>query len=782
MGNCLSSTEDSKSPSVESVSVASINKIEEECTNDISCPKLSRLKAVMHYYEEWTLNKSNQNDIIDVEMKDMEMKDVNVKNMEEAESKSEVLSQSEEPATTTMFEYVNNLMIQTETNIKYSVIHLIQDYHHLIKHHDNQFEEIYDDFINTQVITCDINNCGKIRRNHRDRSQNQRNQYNVSNERDWSEYAVQQICDLIHCYIFHTFDMGFKLRKIELKSIDEYKEEEQKEINDDEIITLNDSYRSRYVRFKGIGRIIEQKKTQIREIRDGRGDKNGRSLDDNNKFMSIVNEENYENDKMFSFGIRYFYDVKYKENDKIDYIYNIGYDKVYRYKDWFIGKKYKDIKDELLQNKICCIEKVQYNDLYTKCKYYMDTEYVLSEFKNMKKVYLLAMMIYCNFDKLQYEFSKTYRRKDIKQSDQDLKDNHSEFRNLGYSLLKIVELTGTKIESGRTKTFYHGINTELMFTSTLSRFCGPISTSSEYEVALIFTKQSGIILELIDGTLLSKQSNSMYFDCEYLSDFAYEKEKFFIGGKSPLKINSIYHVELKQNYGVYIELINLLLSIMKNDITINFNKGQDKAIIKLLNHELKNKILPIPNYVSRLLHHICLNTKEFSTRYKETFGSTKNTKYQLLAQFFCYNDCQLFNLDLLKKLFPNLRSISIDCGIVTHKVIEYILSFLKDCKLNNIKNDMDIIFSSPIKPSIPFKIIQEKYAKSFAEYGCLLEINEDYLLIKRKKSRHVKTDSGLQREVTMKLLRAQSTQAHIDGQVASDGIDVFVNSDQDIYV
>ena len=70
----------------------------------------------------------------------------------------------------------------------------------------------------------------------------------------------------------------------------------------------------------------------------------------------------------------------------------------------------------------------------------------------------------------------------------------------------------------------------------LHKFNGPISTSSEYEVALVLTNNNGIILELQDGTPLSNRSNSMYFDCEWISDFGYEKEKLFIGGKVPLKI------------------------------------------------------------------------------------------------------------------------------------------------------------------------------------------------------------------------------------------------------
>ncbi len=136
-------------------------------------------------------------------------------------------------------------------------------------------------------------------------------------------------------------------------------------------------------------------------------------------------------------------------------------------------------------------------------------------------------MVYCNYDHFQNEFTKTYRHP-FNENDKQLKLRHMEFAYFGETLQNTVEKGGINVENGKTKTFYHGINMELMFTSTLHKFGGPLSTSSVYEVALLFTNTKGITLELKDGTLLSNNSNAKYFDCQCISDFGYENEKFLV--------------------------------------------------------------------------------------------------------------------------------------------------------------------------------------------------------------------------------------------------------------
>merc|ERR1711920_455244 len=292
-----------------------------------------------------------------------------------------------------------------------------------------------------------------------------------------------------------------------------------------------------------------------------------------------------------------------------------------------------------------------------------------------------------------------------------------------------------------------------MFTSTLHKFCGPISTTSEYTIALMFTNNEGILVELNDGTLLSRDRDCVYFDCEWLSDFGYEKEKFFIGGKIPLKIVSIFHVKLNENYKTYIELITMLLTIIEGDM-IQMAERNEKAIIKLLKHEMDEiKIETLPVYICKLLHYICCDVKQITIRYT-------HFEYKQLHKFLFYDDAQLFDLQLVQKLFPNLQSIAIECSSLTNKVFDRIIDFLKLSLNNESSSVMDdcvtdessvsmslnnIIFHSPISPSISFESAQKRYSSSLEPFDWAINYQkkEKRLIVrKNKKHKHDRMCSG----------------------------------------
>eukprot|EP01084_Bolivina_argentea_P298449 514300_1 len=555
-------------------------------------------------------------------------------------------------------EWSNNISVEQtkpgiyedlKTKHSYSLEKLLHDYYHLINKHvcnsDKDFEEIYNFFCKPDK-KCKMDSCAMMSRNSRDRSHQkveQRRSKLYYKHNDVKEVICQQILDQMHAYIYHTYDVGFKLTQEEIyDSIninDEYKSvsvnhsdsdgynDNTPFINSDDINDINirnDTHKQR------IGRIIQRKKQQIRGLRSVRNN--------NNKFMSVVHkdeEQKNENknkskqkqndtkDVVYSFGVRYYYDDEFN-NEDLDVNYNIG--KVY--KDYFVESKYDNLKDELLNNKNVCISDIDYKDLLMKGRYYIRTPHVRKNCGNITPEHLICVQIYTNFDKLQYEYTKTYRKISDDESDEDMKNRHAEFANLGRVLRETVEKHGVTIEDASTKTFYHGINRPLLFTSTLAQFCGPISTSSAYEVSMVFTDDNGVVLELNDGTLLSNELKGMYFDCEWISDYGYEKEKFFVGGGAPLKIVSIVYVKLNENYRTYIYLINILLSIVKGDISINnsncLSDKNQQAIVRLLKYQLntnQNKVVNIPKYVIKLLNHIFSNIIFITTRYMSSFAT-----------------------------------------------------------------------------------------------------------------------------------------------------------------
>ena len=175
-------------------------------------------------------------------------------------------------------------------------------------------------------------------------------------------------------------------------------------------------------------------------------------------------------------------------------------------------------------------------------------------------------------------------------------------------------------------------------------------------------------------------------------------------------------------------------------------------MIKLLKHEMEEiTIQTLPIYICKLLHYICCDVKQITIRYT-TF------KYKLLHKFLFFDDCQLFNLQLVQKLFPNLQSIAIECSSLTDKVFDRIISFLNESyteseeeKSDEIIKDVsltpqtsatdtslnNIIFHSPISPSISFESAQKKYSSSLEPFNWAINYQKkDKRLIVRKNKLH----------------------------------------------
>eukprot|EP01084_Bolivina_argentea_P157320 274153_1 len=93
-----------------------------------------------------------------------------------------------------------------------------------------------------------------------------------------------------------------------------------------------------------------------------------------------------------------------------------------------VSPKYLSLKEELLTNQYITLHSKQFQQELTKAMMHLNSHYCKKfymhahssdEYYNKEWVlsidYLLALMIYCNFDRIGYEFSKSYREDDGKQ-------------------------------------------------------------------------------------------------------------------------------------------------------------------------------------------------------------------------------------------------------------------------------------------------------------------------------------------------------------------------------
>ena len=170
----------------------------QECLNILKCQSLQRVTAALHFYQS--------------------MKD-------DPESMKEI----------------EQLTLEYFSEYK----DLLNDYGHLLKIHINggsteensrQFEEIHN-YI-SKHIKCDIKTCQQYVRNNRNRGRMEKKEKDtsLSLSEDRKVLFYMDTLDTIHCYLYHAFDTGFRIKQNEFKTTDDSK----KEINDEEKKTMSD--------------------------------------------------------------------------------------------------------------------------------------------------------------------------------------------------------------------------------------------------------------------------------------------------------------------------------------------------------------------------------------------------------------------------------------------------------------------------------------------------------------------------------------------------------------
>lgn len=228
-----------------------------------------------------------------------------------------------------------------------------------------------------------------------------------------------------------------------------------------------------------------------------------------NKFIKKELNEQEIRSKKYSPGFRYFYWEHYKNNNHkknavwSDYIFeeNSGY----KLSDWFIENKYDSFRDELLNNKIKKLSLNQFNTTKQKANIKLNSwnkDKTLRPLKydgllKLGKYYnipsdsyislhhIISIMIYCNYTEHSYEFSRTYRKIRINESDKELKQRHREFWHWAKYLRECIELFGNMQCRSKDDYYYHGVSTSMIFSSTNIFLYGPVSTTASFVIYIL---------------------------------------------------------------------------------------------------------------------------------------------------------------------------------------------------------------------------------------------------------------------------------------------------------
>ena len=79
--------------------------------------------------------------------------------------------------------------------------------------------------------------------------------------------------------------------------------------------------------------------------------------------------------------------------------------------------------------------------------------------------HLISVYVYCAFDKLQYEFSKTYRYLEGEKYVYEVIKRHSNYFYMARYIKEAIGVFGIQYIEGYNNKVYHGVNEEMIFES-----------------------------------------------------------------------------------------------------------------------------------------------------------------------------------------------------------------------------------------------------------------------------------------------------------------------------
>eukprot|EP01084_Bolivina_argentea_P189057 325249_1 len=294
-------------------------------------------------------------------------------------------------------------------------------------------------------------------------------------------------------------------------------------------------------------------------------------------FERIRTRTLYYDELVYSFGVKYWYSA---------WDVSFNYDK----ETLLVERPYsKNLKHEVIN--LFNIERWQdemregkENRNKKECKKHCNiTTKKLQQYKigcgvSISETHLIAVKLYCDTNKEQEEFSKTYWKinaGDSKENENDdLIKRHSKYAHWGRFLYEAVNVFGRECAYGtddilfdedgdididnrkgiKIRRFWHGVSEIMLFpATTLIHMHHPLSTSKKFNSAKKFCQGNGMVLRL-DGS-----SNNCFY-CNWLTINDDEEEYLFIGGRNPfticdVKLERHWNISLK----IYIEELNSIV-------------------------------------------------------------------------------------------------------------------------------------------------------------------------------------------------------------------------------
>eukprot|EP01083_Nonionella_stella_P308543 1089089_1 len=306
----------------------------------------------------------------------------------------------------------------------------------------------------------------------------------------------------------------------------------------------------------------------------------------------------------FSIGYRFYYHHWSKFKSALNMTHTPMNDDPNDLQSHSIKAKYKSLQDEILNNTISHLPKIEFNVSLVKANKYLETRKakqmvcILDEFgygfkkgDTIRRSHLLSIILYCQYTKLQRELTTTFRKNEEYECIESVIQRHREFAIWSRLLREAVEIFGecggyaSQSQHGETMfpgrgPFYCGMSRVVVMQQFDIALFGPTSTSKCVEVATRFGGDDGIVIQLNNNG----ENDNIWlksFSCAWLSCHSAEEEWLFCGGKYKIKIENITIMSNHQTFGKFFDALfyfDCMVSGSRMDFGgFNIQSVQDKG-------------------------------------------------------------------------------------------------------------------------------------------------------------------------------------------------------------
>eukprot|EP01084_Bolivina_argentea_P238879 401363_1 len=422
------------------------------------------------------------------------------------------------------------------------------------------------------------------------------------------------------------------------------------------------------------------------------------------------------------FGKRFRYWPAYSENKTCDLLNGF-----YTH-HWYVRPKFNDIKDEILNNEICCITVNQWNRSVIYASKVMIRTVAIKELKavvppnskdggstsnssynkygvkngdRIRLEHLVPLLIYVNLDFVSKHMLQTYNNNNFVANEyqQWIKrmKHHSQLSHLARLVRETVECYG----QSKAVTLYHLVDKKIALASLNARFFSPTSVTTSLNAALVLNDFNcdEVVVQL---DCYRNGSSLKYFNCSMLSDYPNEHENILCGGLGCVAVTNIYDLCLSSNYEYHVQAMAMLMNAVNGRAIPTADKETIQkvgvALNALMQKRFKKKDAKEATYVHQMFEEMCNATAYAELNVKLILSSE-------LMKFVLCNKNGSMRLDVLSNIFTNIKRYRIDLSGVD-----------QDTQNNLIFNDKLIQFLAK-KQVLRVKFMNVESTDSIAAYS-----------------------------------------------------------------